>query len=135
MPGGGDPVRGGVQAKGDGRGTLLPGAAEGTGAVQGVWGGDGGGIIGRAQDDTTWASGRGYMDLDNLGHGGRAADVRHGLPGQGRPIKRPGGGMSRTSGDEDGDAVIFRTPACPGHRGHLVGIKHPPPTVPPIMVT
>ena len=47
----------------------LPGVAEGTGAVQGLRGGDGGWIDGRAHEDTTWASGRVEMDLDNLVHG------------------------------------------------------------------
>ena len=61
MPGGGEPVRGGVRATDDGRGTHLPEAADGTDAVQRVWGGDGDGIIGGAQDDTAWASGRGEM--------------------------------------------------------------------------
>ena len=56
----------------DGRGNLLPGAVEVTGEVQGVWGGDGGGIIGRAQNDTSWASCRGEMELENLGHGGKS---------------------------------------------------------------
>ena len=51
MPGGGDPVGGGVRAMDDGRGTLIPVAAEGTGAVQVVRGGDGGGIVGEAQYD------------------------------------------------------------------------------------
>ena len=37
----------------DGRGTLLPGEAEGTGAVQGVQEGDVSGIIGGAQDATS----------------------------------------------------------------------------------
>ena len=59
MPGVRDPVRGGVRAMDDRRGTLLPGAAERTSAVQGVQGGDGDGIIGGAQYDTVWASGRG----------------------------------------------------------------------------
>ena len=53
-------------------------------------------------------------------------------PGQGRPTELPGGGMPRPSGDEDGDAGPFTTPACPGHRGHFVGRKPPPPTVPPM---
>ena len=44
---------GGVRATDDGRGNLLPGAAEGTGAVQGVQGGDGGWIYGRAHENTT----------------------------------------------------------------------------------
>ena len=52
MPSGGDPVGCGVRATDDGIGNLLLGAAEGTGAVQGVRGGDGGRIIGGSQDDT-----------------------------------------------------------------------------------
>ena len=47
------PVRGDVWATDYGRGTLLPGAEEGTGAVRGMRGGDGGWIDGRAYDDTT----------------------------------------------------------------------------------
>ena len=113
----------------DGRGNLLPGAAEGTGAVQGVWGGDGGWIIGGTQDDA-WASSRGEMELGNLGHVGRALDVPHGLPVQRRPTGLPVGGMTRTSGDKDGDTGKFSAPACPGHRGHSGGGKPPPPTVP-----
>ena len=74
----------------DRRGTFLPGAAEGTGAVQGVWGGDGDWINGRAHEDTTWASGRGEMEMDNLGHGGITKDVSHGLPVQGRFSDLPG---------------------------------------------
>ena len=85
MPGGGYPVRGGVQVTDDRRGTFLPGETEGTGPVQGVRGGDGGGIFGGSQDDTACESGRGETDLENLGDGGRASDVSHGLPGQGRP--------------------------------------------------
>ena len=90
MTSGGDPVGGGVRATDDGRGTFLPGATEGTGEVQGVRGGDGGWIDGRAHEDTTWVSSRGEMDLDNLGHGGRTADVPHGLPGQGKPAELTG---------------------------------------------
>ena len=66
MPGGGEPVRGGVCMMDYGRGTLLPGLSEGAGSVQGVRGGDGGWIIGGANDSTTWESGRGEMELDNL---------------------------------------------------------------------
>ena len=60
---------------------------------------------------------------------GRAVDVSHGLPGQGRPVELPSGGMPSTSGDEDGDAGKFSALSCPGHRGHFVGGKPPPPTV------
>ena len=98
--------------------------------MQGVRGGDGGGIVGGAQDDTAWASGRGEMELENLGHGGRAADIPHGFTRQGRPAELTGGGMPRTSGDKDGDAGKFYAPSCPGHRGHFGGSKHPPPTAP-----
>ena len=119
MPVGSDPVGGGVQVTNDGRGTYLPGAAEGTGALQVVWGRDGGGIIGGSQDDTSWASGRVDMDLGNLGHGVRAADVPYALTIQGGGAELPGGGMPRTSGDKDDYAGTFYTPACPRHRGHF----------------
>ena len=132
MTGGGDPVEGGVRATDNGRGALLLEAIEGMGTVQGVRGGYGGGIFGGAQDDTAWASGRGDMYLENLGHGGRAVDVLHGLPVQGRPAELPGGGMPRTSGDKDGDAGPFSALACHGHRGRFGGVKTLSPTVPPM---
>ena len=42
-----------------------------------------------------------------LGHGRRSVDISHGPPGQERPMELPGGGMHRTSDDEDGDAGKF----------------------------
>ena len=66
------------------------GATEGTVPVQGLWGGYGGGICGGSQDESAWASGRGATELENLFHGGRAADLSNGLPGQGRPAELPG---------------------------------------------
>ena len=69
MPGGGDPVGGGVRAMDDGRGTFLPGAAEGTGAMLGVRGGDGDWVDGGAYEDTTWTSDRGYLELVSLAPG------------------------------------------------------------------
>ena len=116
----------------DGRGTLLLVETEGKGTVQGMRGGDGGGIIVGTQDDVAWASGRGEIELENLGHGGRAADVSHGLTSQGRLAELPIRGIPRTSGDEDGNAGTFSAPECPGYRGHFGGRKHPPPTVPPM---
>ena len=95
-------------------------------------GGDGDRIIGGAQDDIAWASGRGEMYLGNLGHGGRSADVPRGVLGQGRPAELPGGRMNRTSGNKDGGAGKFYAPACPGYRGRFGGGKHPPPTVSPM---
>ena len=54
IPGGGEPVGGGIQVMYDRRGTFLTGVAEGRGTVQGVPGGDGRWIYGRAHEDTTW---------------------------------------------------------------------------------
>ena len=45
-----------------------------TGTVQGVRGGDCGGIFGGSQYDTSWASDRGETELENLDHRGRVAD-------------------------------------------------------------
>ena len=100
--------------------------------MQGVQVGDGDGIIGGVQDDTACASGRGNIELENLGYGGRTADVPHGLPGQWSTAEIPGVGMLRTIGDKDGDADTFYAPAYPGHCGHFGGGKHLPPTVPPM---
>ena len=97
------------------------------GTLQGVRGGDGGGIFGREQDDTAWASGRGETELENLDHRGRAADVSHGLPGQGSPAELSGGGVYRKSGYKEGDAGTFSAPACPGNCGHFGGWNPPPP--------
>ena len=60
---------------------------EGTGSVQGVQGGYGSVIIGGGKYDTAWASGRGDMELENFGHGGRVADIPDGLPDQGKSIR------------------------------------------------
>ena len=68
--------------------------------------------------------------LEKLGHGGRAADLSHGLPVQGSPTDLPGGGMPMPSGDEDGNSGPFPAPAWPIHCGHFGGGKPPPPTVP-----
>ena len=130
MTGSVEPVIGGVRVTDDGRVTLLPLATEGKITVQGVWGRDGGRIFGGAKDDMAWASGIGDTKLENLGHGGRAADVMHVLSGQGRPAELPGGGMPRTISNEDGNAGPFSAPACPGHRGHFGGGKLPHPRFP-----
>ena len=73
--------------------------------------------------------------MENLGHGGRAADVPHGLSVQGRHAELPGGEMPRTSSDKDGDAGTFYAPACPGYHGRFKGRKYPSHTVPPMQHT
>ena len=83
-----------------------------TGAAQGVQGGDGGWIIGGDHDDTTCLNGTGEMELEKLNHGGRAADIPHGLTGQDRPVELTGGGMPSKSGDEDGYSGTISAPAC-----------------------
>ena len=72
------------------------------------------------------------MDLENLSHRGRSADVLHGLPVKGRPADLPGGSILRTSGKKDGDAGTFYVPACPRHCGYFEGWKPSPPTVSPM---
>ena len=66
------------------------------------------------------------MELEKLVHGGRAAEVTHELPVQGRPAELPGGDMPRTSGDKDGDVGTFYVLECTGHHGHFGKGKHPP---------
>ena len=88
-----DQVRGDVRAMDDRRGTLLPGTTEGTGTVKGVRGGYDSIIFGGSQDDTAWASGRGEMELENLGHCGRAADVFMDFPDKGGPQRLPSEGF------------------------------------------
>ena len=39
---------------------------------------------------STWAIGRGEMELENLGRVGIIVDVVHGITGQGRPAELPG---------------------------------------------
>ena len=112
--------------------THLQGVTEGKGPVRGVWGGDVSGICGGSQDDPAWVCVRGATDLENLGHGGRAADLSNGLSGQGRPAELPSGGITRSSGDEDVDAGSLPIPACPGHRGNYGGGKPPPSMVHPM---
>ena len=116
----------------NGGGPHLQRAPEGTGEVQGVWGGDGRGIYGKSYDDSAWAGGIGATELENPGHGGQATDISDVLSGQGRPTELPGEGMPGTSGDEDGDAGSLPTLECPGHCGPYGGGNPHPPTVQPM---
>ena len=73
-----------------------------------------------------------HNGVGNLGHRGRAADIPHGLPDQGRTAELPSGVMPRLGGDEDGNAGPFPALECPRYRGNSGGGKPPPPTVPPM---
>ena len=132
MPGGGDPVGGGIWEKDDGGGPHIPGTSERKGPVRGLREIYGGGIIGITQGDVAWAGGRRAVELGRFGHGRRAADVPYGLPDQGKAVELPGGGMPRPGKDEDGDADALFQPACPGYRDHFGGGKPPPPMFPPM---
>ena len=59
----GDTVGGGVREKDYGRGTFVPGAAEGTGPVQGVLVGNGDWVSGKTHADTAWEGSVGEMEL------------------------------------------------------------------------
>ena len=132
LPGGGESVGGGVRETDHRGGPHLQEAPEGKGSLQGVRGGDGGGISGESHDDSAWAVGRGATELDNPGHRGRATDIYNGLPRQGRPGELPGGGMPGPRGDKDGDAGALPAPAYPRHHGSSGGGKSPPLTVHPM---
>ena len=132
LSGGRESVGGGIWETDSGGGPHLPGVTKGIGLVQIVRGGEGGGICGGTQDDSAWDSFRGATELENLGHGGIATDISHGISVQGRPADLPGRGMPGPSGDEDGDAGPFPIPACPVHRGHSRGGKPFPLTVHPM---
>ena len=71
-------------------------------------------------------------ELYNPSHQGRATDISNGLPGQGRPVELPGGGMPGPIGNKDGDAGTLPAPEFPKHCGHSGGGKPPPPMVHPM---
>ena len=100
--------------------------------MQGVQGGDDGGICGETHNDSAWESGRGATELEDIGHRGIAVGISNGLPGQGSPTELPGGGMPGPNGDKEGDASSLPIMACPGHCGHSGGGKPPPPIVHPM---
>ena len=64
----------------------------------------GGGIPVESPDDSAWEGVRDATELKNPGRRGRAMDISNGIPGQGRPVELPSGGIPGPSGDEDGNA-------------------------------
>ena len=119
VPGGRDTVDRIIQEEDDGGGVYITGAADRSGTVRGMWDGDGGGIVCRPQDDTTWAGGRGEMEMGSLGHGRRPADIQAGLTDQGRDADLTCRELPRTGRDKDGDADALLQLACPGCSDHL----------------
>ena len=130
MPGGRDPVRGGIWEKDDREGLHIPGTSEMKGPVRGLRERDGSGIIGITQGDAVWAGGRGAVEMGSFGHGRRAADVLDGLLDQGRAVELPSGGLPGPGRNKDGDTDEFFQPEFPVYCDHFGGGKPPPPTVP-----
>ena len=77
-------VGGSIREKEDEVGTNTPVTEEGMGTVRGMREGDDGRIVGVPQGETSWAGGRGAMELGSLGYGRRISDLSDGLPEQGR---------------------------------------------------
>ena len=90
----------------------VQGATEGTGFLQGVRVDDGGGIPGESPNDSAWEGVRDATELENPVRGGRTTDISYGIPGKGRPVELPGGGMPGPIGDKDGDAGALPAPLC-----------------------
>ena len=82
MPGGVDAVGGGVWEKDDRREALVPGEAEGSDPVQGVWGGDVAWVAGGKYSDAAWGGSGGEMDLGSHGPWKGTADILDGLTGR-----------------------------------------------------
>ena len=95
-----------------------------------MWVGDGSWVDGRAHEDATWAGGGGDTELVSHTSWRVTADVPDGLPDRGRTRELTGRGLSGTSGNEDGDAGTFYSPACPGYCSHFGGGEPPPHMVP-----
>ena len=114
MPGGRDAVDRIIREEDDGGGADIPGAVDRSGTLRGMPEGEGSGIVGRPQDDTIWAGGRGEMELGSLGRRRRTADVQAGLANQERDADLPCRGLPRTGRDEDRDADALLQTAMSG---------------------
>ena len=106
-------VRGGVREEDHGGRTNVQGATEGKFLLQRVWGVDAVRIPSKSPGDSECEGGRDETELENPGRGVRDTDISYGIPGQGIPAELPGGGMPRTSGNEERDAGAIPEPACP----------------------
>ena len=130
VPGGRQPIRGGVRTKDDREGADVSGETKGAGRVWGLREGDGGRVAGISLDYVAWEGKGGQVELERISHGRRRnTDLSDRVPNQGRDEGMPSGGLPRKGWDTDGNENIFMAPACPGHRGYLGGGKPPPPKV------
>ena len=77
MPRDEDAVGGGVWETDDGRGTFVPGEAEGSDLVQGVWGGDGAWAAGGTHGNTAWEVSGGETALGSHGPRQGTADLQN----------------------------------------------------------
>ena len=130
VPGGRQPIGGGIRTKDDGGGADVSGEKKGAGRVRGLREGDGGRVAGIPSDDTAWEGEGGQVGLERISHGRRGnTNLSYRVPYQGRDKEMPSGGLPRKGWNTDGDEVTFLSPACPGHRDHLGGGKPPTPKV------
>ena len=85
MPGGRQPIIGGVRTKDDGGGADVSGETKGAGRVWGLWEGDGGRVAGMPSDDAVWEGKGKQVELEGISHGRRRnTNLSDIVPNQGR---------------------------------------------------
>ena len=130
VPGGRQPIVGGVRTKNDRGGADVSGETKGAGRLQGLREGYGGRVAGIPPDDTAWEGEGGKVELEQISHKRRRnTNLLDRVPDQGRYKGMPSGGLPRKDWDTDGDEDAFLSQACPGHRDHIGGGKPPTPKV------
>ena len=97
-----------------------------------MWGYAGGRLPVESSDDSTWEGGGETATTDHTGRGEGAPELPDVLFGKGGTAEMPRGGVTRESGEKDGNTGALCAPACPRHRGDSGGRKIPPPTVRPV---
>ena len=120
----------GVRTKDDGVGANVSGETKGAGRVRRQQEGDGGRVADIPSDDAAWEGEGGQVELERISHGRRRdKNLSDRVPDQGRDEGMPSGGLPRKGWDTDGNEDAFLSTACPGHRDHIGGGKHPTPKV------
>ena len=119
VPGGRQPIGGGVRTQGDGVGADVSGETKGAGRV-----------AGSPSDDTAWEGKGVQVELELSSHWRRGStNLSDRVPDQGMDEGMPSGGLPRKGRDTNGNEGAFLAPACPGNHDHLGGGKPPTPKV------
>ena len=82
-----------------------------------------------SSDDSTWEGGGATTSVDYPVRGKGPPGISDVLSGKGGTAYMPRVRVPGESGDDDGNAVALRAPACPQHCGDAGGRKLPPPRV------